>query len=244
MPNCRCSLPHRSTRRGSSASLPCPTTMSVGAYQRLAHDAVDDVLAEGRLPLVVGGTGLYFRAALAELGLPAAEPAAVTTGKASTSGSARRQPTHCFARATPGRQSASTRTIASGSCARSSSPRRASRSHRRPTASGRVTRGCRLRSSRSTSRSRSSTVGSRGGRRRWSSRGWCEEARQAWAATLVGDSGKGARARAVRNAARGRRARRGRAGDETARALPAEVAAADERCRYPRRRPACRGDRR
>ena len=47
-------------------------TMSVGAYQQLAHSAIDDVLAAGRLPLVAGGTGLYFRAALAELGLPPA----------------------------------------------------------------------------------------------------------------------------------------------------------------------------
>ena len=45
-------------------------TMSVGAYQQLAHAAIDEVLADGRLPLVAGGTGLYFRAALAELGLP------------------------------------------------------------------------------------------------------------------------------------------------------------------------------
>jgi tRNA dimethylallyltransferase len=40
--------------------------MSVGAYQRLAHEAVDSVAR----PLVVGGTGLYFRAALSGLALP------------------------------------------------------------------------------------------------------------------------------------------------------------------------------
>jgi tRNA dimethylallyltransferase len=45
---------------------------SVGEYAPLAHAAVDEVLAAGRTPLVVGGTGLYFRAALAELGLPPA----------------------------------------------------------------------------------------------------------------------------------------------------------------------------
>ena len=43
---------------------------SVAEYQRLAHDAIDDVLANGRLPLVVGGTGLYLRAALSELPFP------------------------------------------------------------------------------------------------------------------------------------------------------------------------------
>jgi tRNA dimethylallyltransferase len=45
---------------------------SVAEYQRLAHAAIDGILAEGRMPVVVGGTGLYLRAALAELDLPPA----------------------------------------------------------------------------------------------------------------------------------------------------------------------------
>jgi tRNA dimethylallyltransferase len=45
---------------------------SVGEYAPLAHSAVDAILGSGRTPLVVGGTGLYFRAALAELELPPA----------------------------------------------------------------------------------------------------------------------------------------------------------------------------
>jgi tRNA dimethylallyltransferase len=45
---------------------------SVGEYAELAHAAVDRALAEGRTPVVVGGTGLYLRAALVELGLPPA----------------------------------------------------------------------------------------------------------------------------------------------------------------------------
>ena len=45
---------------------------SVGEYQRLAHTAIDGVLARGGTPVVVGGTGLYLRAALAELELPPA----------------------------------------------------------------------------------------------------------------------------------------------------------------------------
>jgi tRNA dimethylallyltransferase len=45
---------------------------SVGEYQELAHAAIDEVLAAGRTPIVVGGTGLYFRAALADLELPPA----------------------------------------------------------------------------------------------------------------------------------------------------------------------------
>ena len=47
---------------------------SVGEYQRLAHAAIDHALAEGRTPIVVGGTGLYLRAAVAELELPPAPP--------------------------------------------------------------------------------------------------------------------------------------------------------------------------
>ena len=47
---------------------------SVAEYQRLAHEAIDDTLARDRIPVVVGGTGLYLRAALAELDLPPAPP--------------------------------------------------------------------------------------------------------------------------------------------------------------------------
>jgi tRNA dimethylallyltransferase len=45
---------------------------SVGEYQRLAHEAIDQALAAGRTPIVVGGTGLYLRAALSSLELPPA----------------------------------------------------------------------------------------------------------------------------------------------------------------------------
>jgi tRNA dimethylallyltransferase len=47
---------------------------SVGEYSELAHRAVDRALAEGLTPIVVGGTGLYLRAALVELDLPPAPP--------------------------------------------------------------------------------------------------------------------------------------------------------------------------
>lgn len=43
---------------------------SVGEFQALAHAAVDEILAAGRTPIVVGGSGLWFRAALADLELP------------------------------------------------------------------------------------------------------------------------------------------------------------------------------
>jgi tRNA dimethylallyltransferase len=45
---------------------------SVAEYQRLAHHAIDEILESGRTPIVVGGTGLYLRAALSDLSLPPA----------------------------------------------------------------------------------------------------------------------------------------------------------------------------
>jgi tRNA dimethylallyltransferase len=44
-------------------------TFSAGRYAQLAHAEIDGLLAAGRRPIVVGGTGLYLRAALAELDL-------------------------------------------------------------------------------------------------------------------------------------------------------------------------------
>jgi tRNA dimethylallyltransferase len=49
--------------------LPVTATFSAGEYGRLAHAEIDALLAQGRRPIVVGGTGLYLRAALAELAL-------------------------------------------------------------------------------------------------------------------------------------------------------------------------------
>ena len=49
--------------------LPLDATFSVGEYARLAHAEIDGLLASGRRPIVVGGTGLYLRAALADLDL-------------------------------------------------------------------------------------------------------------------------------------------------------------------------------
>ena len=49
--------------------LPVTETFSAGAFARRAHAEIDALLAHGRRPLIVGGTGLYLRAALAELDL-------------------------------------------------------------------------------------------------------------------------------------------------------------------------------
>jgi tRNA dimethylallyltransferase len=50
--------------------VPLGVDVSVGEYQRLAHAAIDECAA----PLVVGGTGLYLRAALSALELPPPAP--------------------------------------------------------------------------------------------------------------------------------------------------------------------------
>ncbi len=49
--------------------VPLTQPFSVGDYMRLAHAEIDGLVAEGRRPIVVGGTGLYLRAAVAELSL-------------------------------------------------------------------------------------------------------------------------------------------------------------------------------
>lgn len=56
--------------------VPVTQSFSVGDYMRLAHAEVDAALEAGRRPIVVGGTGLYLRAAVAELSLVKALPGA------------------------------------------------------------------------------------------------------------------------------------------------------------------------
>src|SRR4051812_35938381 len=51
------------------AFLPVTETFSVAQYAARAHAEIDGLLDEGAVPIVVGGTGLYLRAALAELEL-------------------------------------------------------------------------------------------------------------------------------------------------------------------------------
>jgi tRNA dimethylallyltransferase len=49
--------------------VPIDGEFSAGRFANLAHDEIDQLLADGRRPIVVGGTGLYLRAALADLDL-------------------------------------------------------------------------------------------------------------------------------------------------------------------------------
>jgi tRNA dimethylallyltransferase len=57
--------------------LPVDATFSAGQYAALAHAEIDGALASGRRPIVVGGTGLYLRAALTELALKPPPPEGV-----------------------------------------------------------------------------------------------------------------------------------------------------------------------
>lgn len=49
--------------------VPIQESFSAGRYAELAHEQIDALLRERRRPIVLGGTGLYLRAALSELSL-------------------------------------------------------------------------------------------------------------------------------------------------------------------------------
>jgi len=50
-------------------------TASVSEYQRLARAVIADVQSRGRVPILVGGSGLYVRATIDKLEFPGTEPA-------------------------------------------------------------------------------------------------------------------------------------------------------------------------
>ena len=57
--------------------LPVDAGFSAGEYAELAHAEIDALMAAGDRPIVVGGTGLYLRAALADLSLRPPPPEGV-----------------------------------------------------------------------------------------------------------------------------------------------------------------------
>jgi tRNA dimethylallyltransferase len=57
--------------------LPVDARCSAGEFAALAHAEIDGLVAQGAVPIVVGGTGLYLRAALADLDLRPPAPADV-----------------------------------------------------------------------------------------------------------------------------------------------------------------------
>lgn len=48
---------------------------SVSAYQRAARSAIDEIRTRGRVPILVGGSGLYVRATLDDITFPPTDPA-------------------------------------------------------------------------------------------------------------------------------------------------------------------------
>jgi tRNA dimethylallyltransferase len=54
--------------------VPVGSSFSIADYMPRAHAEIDRALAEGRRPIVLGGTGLYLRAALAALSLEKVAP--------------------------------------------------------------------------------------------------------------------------------------------------------------------------
>jgi tRNA dimethylallyltransferase len=63
---------------------------SVAEYQKLARAAVEEIAGRGRVPVLVGGSGLYIRAVLEEFDFPGTDPAirARLEGELSAGGSA------------------------------------------------------------------------------------------------------------------------------------------------------------
>ena len=49
-------------------------TATAAAYQQLARSCIDELLARGTTPVLVGGSGLYLRAALDDLDFPGTDP--------------------------------------------------------------------------------------------------------------------------------------------------------------------------
>ena len=144
--------------------------MSVGEYARLAHEAIDELVGANGAAVVAGGTGLYLRAALADMRLPPLlRPGRATAGTRPTT-----RPAATYARwqrSIRGRRPSCTRATAAESSERSSSPSSARRSRPRAIGCGRRGPAGRRSSPGSTSRSSPSRRGSRNARRRCSRRG-------------------------------------------------------------------------
>jgi tRNA dimethylallyltransferase len=68
-PSQRAELEHRLI-----SVIPIDATFSAGQYAELAHAEIDGLLEQGGRPIVVGGTGLYLRAALTNLSLQPPPP--------------------------------------------------------------------------------------------------------------------------------------------------------------------------
>ena len=91
-------------------------TASVAEYQVLAGHVIDDIESRGRVPVLVGGSGLYIRAALGDLEFPGTDEGIRAGSKASSRG----RPGSCTGackRPTPPRRRRSCPPTAAGSSA-------------------------------------------------------------------------------------------------------------------------------
>ena len=203
--------------------------MSVGDYQRLAHAAIDDVLAAGRAPARRRRhRALLPRRARRRSAAAAARAAGATTGATSTSASAPRRRTRCSPTRDPRAADARPRERPPARRARARA-RRSGRRRSRPPSDRLWTSDdapADHRRRRSTSRSTeldrrieaADTRDGRAGRGRGGTAAWAA-GRSATARKVLG-----LEQFATLPARRGRR--RGRRGDEAPRPLPAQVAAA------------------
>ena len=82
---------------------------TAASFAAVAHPAIDAALAAGRVPVVTGGTGLYLRAALADLRFPdAGHPRPARLGRAPGPRGPRRRARRAAARATRSGRTGST----------------------------------------------------------------------------------------------------------------------------------------
>src|SRR5579859_802249 len=49
-------------------------SFTLADFQQLAYEAIDDIIAQGKRPLLVGGTGLYIQVVVDGLNIPKVQP--------------------------------------------------------------------------------------------------------------------------------------------------------------------------
>ena len=96
---------------------PVTRTANVADYQQLARAAIDDIIARGRVPLLVGGSGLYVRAALDDLHFHGTDVVPAPASRPSSPRSARPRCTPGWPRSTRPRPPPSCPATAAGSSA-------------------------------------------------------------------------------------------------------------------------------
>ncbi len=224
--------------------VPLAEDVSVGRYQALAHAAVDAALEAGETPIVAGGTGLYFRAALSTLELPPPPEPGVRehwtefyerSGPEEAHNYLGRIDPDAGARVHPNDRRRVIRALelaASGSSLAPPRDRLWEDDARHPTVMIALDASLELLDERIEHRTR-----------QMAELGAVQEASAAWEGPAFGHRAQGARPSRVRHPAGRRGDRSGRLVDEAPGPLPAQVAAAPVARRYPRRRSSTRGDR-